>query len=103
MASDGNALERPGDYVRENRRGMFTDLVFAVTWVTLVNIIFRLIDGPTWAYYLFMLAGVLAYYGFVASLGVAEESRKGLRRGTEARRAADGGDTHTCRRPYSKP
>ena len=30
MASDGNALERLGTYVRENRQGMFTDLVFAV-------------------------------------------------------------------------
>ena len=77
MASDGNALERLGTYVRENRRGMFTDLVFAVAWVTLVNVIFRVVDGPTWAYYMFMFAGVLAYYGFVFSLRTAEESRDG--------------------------
>ena len=41
-----------------------------------MDVIFRLVDGPTRVYYLFMLAGVLAYYGFVASLGMAEESRK---------------------------
>ena len=76
MASEGNALERLGAYVRENRHGMFTDLVFAVAWVTLVNVIFRLVDGSTRAYYPFMLAGVLAYYGFIASLGMAEESQK---------------------------
>jgi hypothetical protein len=56
---------------------MFTDLVFAVAWVTLVNVIFRVVDGPTWAYYMFMFAGVLAYYGFVFSLRTAEESRDG--------------------------
>ena len=77
MASDGNALERLGTYVRENRHGMFTDLVFAVAWVTLVNVIFRVADGPTWAYYMFMFAGVLAYYGFVFSLRAAEESWEG--------------------------
>ena len=37
--------------------------------MTLVNVIFRLVDGSTRAYYLLMLAGVLAYYGFVVSLG----------------------------------
>ncbi|WP_254840191.1 hypothetical protein [Natronomonas marina] len=75
MASDGSVLERVGDYVRENRRGMFTDLVFAVAWVTLVNVFFRFVDGPTWAYYLFMLAGVVAYFGFVSSLEVAREGQ----------------------------
>jgi 4-amino-4-deoxy-L-arabinose transferase-like glycosyltransferase len=77
MASDGSALERVGDYVRENRHGMVTDLVFAVAWVTLVNVIFRVLDGPTWAYYLFMFAGVAAYFGFVYSLEAARESQGG--------------------------
>ena len=44
--------------------------------MTLMNVVFRLVDGPTWAYYLFMLAGVPACYGFIASLGMAKESRK---------------------------
>lgn len=71
MASDGTVLERVGEYVREHRHGMLTDLLFALVWVTLVNVFFRLVDGPMWAYYLFLAAGVLAYFGFVASLEAA--------------------------------
>ncbi|MCY4730141.1 hypothetical protein KY092_06175 [Natronomonas gomsonensis] len=71
MASDGNALERLGEYILENRGGIVTDLVFAVVWVTLVTVIFRFVDGPDWAYYLLMVAGVVAYYGFFLSLEVA--------------------------------
>lgn len=47
MASDGFVLDRAGEYVREYRHGIVTDLVFAVAWVTLVNVFFRFIDGPT--------------------------------------------------------
>ena len=71
MATDENLLHRVGVYVVENRRGMLGDLVFAVAWVTLVDVFFRFVDGPTWAYYLFMLAGVLAYFGFVFSAQAA--------------------------------
>lgn len=73
MASDGTVLHRLGTYVLENRRGMVGDLVFALAWVTLVNVIFRLVDGPNWAYYLFMFAGVLAYFGFIFSAQAALE------------------------------
>jgi hypothetical protein len=66
-------LERLGEYVRKNRSGMFTDLVFAIAWVTLVNVIFAVIDGPQWAYYMFMLAGIIAYFGLVWSLEIARE------------------------------
>lgn len=71
MASDENVFHRIGEYVRENRHGMLGDLVFAVVWVTAVNAFFRLVDGPTWAYYMFMVAGILAYYGFVYSVELA--------------------------------
>ncbi|MFW5963285.1 MAG: hypothetical protein ACOCQM_00370 [Natronomonas sp.] len=71
MTSDGNALERLGEYILENRGGIITDLVFAVVWVTLVTVIFRFVDGPDWAYYLLMLAGAVAYYGFFLSLEAA--------------------------------
>ena len=74
MASDGNVFRRIGEYVVENRRGMFGDLVFAVVWVTLVNVFFELVDGPTWAYYMFMFAGILAYFGFVFSVEWAAEA-----------------------------
>ena len=76
MAGDG-VLERLGDHLREHRGGIVTDLLFAVAWVTLVNALFRVVDGPTWAYYLFMAAGVVAYYGFFLSLEAAVAARDG--------------------------
>jgi hypothetical protein len=74
MASDGNVFQRLGEYVVENRRGMVGDLVFAVVWVTLVNLFFRVVDGPTWAYYMFMAAGIVAYFGFVFSVEAAAQA-----------------------------
>lgn len=71
MASDENVFHRIGEYVVENRHGMVGDLVFAIVWVTIVNAFFQLVDGPTWAYYMFMVAGVLAYFGLVYSAQVA--------------------------------
>lgn len=63
------------DYVRENRSGLVTDLVFAVVWVTIVTVVFEILDGPDWAYYAAMLAGVVAYFGFFASLEMAKKGR----------------------------
>ncbi|WP_129114937.1 hypothetical protein [Halegenticoccus tardaugens] len=60
-------------HVRENRSGMFVDLVFAMAWVTVVSIVFELLQGPRWAYYLAMFAGVVAYYGFFWSLEAAKD------------------------------
>ncbi|WP_049925525.1 hypothetical protein [Halopiger goleimassiliensis] len=56
---------------REERWGLAVDLVFAVAWVTMVDLIFRVIDGPQYAYYLLMLSGIVAYFGFFASLEAA--------------------------------
>lgn len=66
-------IDKIRDYVRENRSGMVVDLVFAVVWVTLVNVIFDVVQGPRWAYYLFMFAGVIAYLGFFSSLDAVRE------------------------------
>ncbi|WP_255170003.1 hypothetical protein [Natrononativus amylolyticus] len=67
---------------RRERWGMFVDLVFAVVWVTMVDLLFRVLEGPDLAYYGFMLAGIIAYFGFVTSLeaatgddGAGDESR----------------------------
>ncbi|WP_224447359.1 hypothetical protein [Haloprofundus salilacus] len=65
-------LEAIGKHVREHRRGMFVDLVFAMAWVTVVTIVFDLLKAPQWAYYLAMLGGVVAYYGFFWSLEAAK-------------------------------
>lgn len=67
-------IDRVRDYVREHRSGMLVDLVFAVVWVTIVSLIFDVVAGPQWAYYLFMFAGVVAYFGFFASLDLAREN-----------------------------
>ena len=61
-------LDAIRDHVREHKWGMLTDLAFAVVWVTIVSVFFDLVDGPRWAYYMFMLSGIVAYYGFMASV-----------------------------------
>lgn len=65
-------FERIGEHIRENRSGILTDLVFAIVWVTLVNAIFTVLDGPQWAYYLCLLAGIVVYFGLVVSLELAK-------------------------------
>ncbi|MCL9817271.1 hypothetical protein [Natronocalculus amylovorans] len=59
--------------VRAQKWGMVGDLAFAIVWVTIVSAIFSILDGPTWAYYMFMLAGIVAYFGFVGSLERAQQ------------------------------
>lgn len=63
------------NHVREHRSGMMSDLVFALVWVTIVEIFFNFVEGPQWAYYLFMLAGIVAYFGFFWSLELAKQQR----------------------------
>lgn len=52
---------------------MLHDLLFAVVWVTLVSLLFELVEGPRWAYYMLMLAGIPAYFGFVLSFEMARK------------------------------
>ncbi|NGM67516.1 hypothetical protein G6M89_00590 [Natronolimnobius sp. AArcel1] len=61
---------------REERWGLLVDLAFAVAWVTMVDLLFRVLEGPDWAYYMFMLAGIIAYFGFFASLELARSSER---------------------------
>lgn len=61
---------------REERWGILTDLMFAIVWVTMVGVFFDLVDGPRWAYYMFMFAGIVAYYGFFASLKWAKTAKE---------------------------
>lgn len=56
---------------REERWGLLLDLTFAILWVTMVELLFTVFEGPDWAYYMFMLAGVVAYFGLVWSLEAA--------------------------------
>lgn len=61
---------------REERWGILIDLAFAIIWVTFVDLLVGFLEGPTWAYYLLMLAGVVAYFGFFASLKQAKARQK---------------------------
>lgn len=64
------------EHVREHRFGMVSDLAFAIAWVTLVTIVFGALGGPTWAYYLSMAAGVLAYYGYMSQVEYVRSREK---------------------------
>ncbi|WP_276273006.1 hypothetical protein [Haloarcula litorea] len=67
-------LETVGDHIREHRSGMVVDFVFALVWVTVVTVVFDLLPGgPQWLYYLTLLGGVVAYYGFFWSLEAVRE------------------------------
>jgi hypothetical protein len=69
--------DRLREHVADNRSGMIVDLAFALVWVTGVTLLFEVLRGPQWAYYLFMLAGVAAYYAFFWSLALARERQRG--------------------------
>ena len=72
---DSSRSDRLRSYLATNRRGMFHDLVFALAWVTVVSLLFDFVfvDAPTWAYYMFMLTGIPAYFGFFISLEMAKQ------------------------------
>jgi len=72
-----SALDTIRGHLREHGRGMLVDLVFAVVWVTVVSLLFDLVDGPRWAYYLLMATGVVAYFGFFWSLSAARDRADG--------------------------
>ncbi|ELZ80511.1 MULTISPECIES: hypothetical protein [Haloferax] len=59
------------DHVATHRSEMVTDLLFALAWVTVVSLLFDVVDGPQWAFYLCLAAGVVAHYGFFASVEAA--------------------------------
>lgn len=71
-----------GDRLREqvtgNSQGMLYDLLFAVVWVTFISMLFEYIfvTAPTWAYYMFMLCGIPAYFGFFLSLEMARAQQR---------------------------
>ena len=70
-------VDRVRSQVAENRTGMLQDLTFAVVWVTLVSLLFDFAfpGAPQWVLYMFMLAGIPAYFGFFFSMAMAKEQR----------------------------
>ncbi|MDL5360361.1 hypothetical protein [Halalkalicoccus sp. NIPERK01] len=65
--------DRIREHVRENGTGMVHDLMFAVVWVAVVSFLFEFVfvSAPRWTFYMFMLAGIPAYFGFFLSLELA--------------------------------
>ncbi|MFC7019264.1 MULTISPECIES: hypothetical protein [Haloarcula] len=62
-------LEAIGRHIREHRSGMVVDMVFAIAWVTVVTVVLDvLMSAPQWLYYLTLLGGIVAYYGFFWTL-----------------------------------
>lgn len=72
-ATDEGVLGTVRRHVHEHRDGMVVDLVFALTWVTVVTVLFDVLQGPGWAYQLCLAAGVVAYFGFFTSLSLAKD------------------------------
>lgn len=68
-----SVIDRLREYAVTHQRGIVHDLLFALVWVGLVSAIFSVVDGPQWAYYLLMLTGVPAYFGFVYSWQLAKQ------------------------------
>ncbi|MGQ3412377.1 hypothetical protein ACT4ML_08945 [Natrinema sp. LN54] len=56
---------------RQERWGILTDLAFAVVWVTIVETVNYLLGPPTLVYYMLMLAGIVAYFGFIWNFELA--------------------------------
>ncbi|WP_435098923.1 hypothetical protein [Halorubrum sp. N11] len=69
--------DRLRTHVSENRGGMLSDLVFAIVWVTGVSLLydFAFANSPQWVLYMFMLAGIPAYFGFFISLEIAKKGQ----------------------------
>lgn len=61
---------------REERWGILTDLAFAVVWVTLVEFVNYFLEPPTTVYYLLMLAGIVAYFGFLWNFDLATSQER---------------------------
>ncbi|GAB3693015.1 hypothetical protein [Halorubrum pallidum] len=75
--TDQSFADRLRSQVRENRTGMVGDLVFAIIWVTFASLLydFAFPTAPRWVLYMFMLAGIPAYFGFFISVEMAKQSR----------------------------
>ncbi|SFR48772.1 MULTISPECIES: hypothetical protein [Halorubrum] len=72
---DPSVADRARNVLSENGTGMVQDLLFAFAWVGLVSLLydFAFSAAPQWVLYMFMLAGIPAYFGFFISLEIARE------------------------------
>ena len=70
--------DRARRVVSESGTGMVRDLLFAVAWVGVASLLydFGFPAAPSWVLYMFMLAGIPAYFGFFISLEIAREQNR---------------------------
>jgi len=61
-------IDRVREHVRENQDTVLADLAFAVVWVAVVTLLFDVLQGAQWIYHLTLAGGIVAHYGFFASL-----------------------------------
>ena len=73
-----SVADRARRIVSENGTGMLQDLLFAFAWVGLASLLydFAFPTAPRWVLYMFMLAGIPAYFGFFVSLEIAKENSR---------------------------
>jgi len=70
--ADESLADRVRSHIKGNRPGMIQDLAFAVVWDD-VSVLYDFVfsASPRWVLYMFMLAGIPAYFGFFISLEMA--------------------------------
>jgi len=75
QSTDPSVADRARTVLSENGTGMLQDLLFAFAWVGLASLLYEFAfpAAPQWVLYMFMLAGIPAYFGFFISLDVARE------------------------------
>ena len=73
--TEPSVADRARTVLSENGTGMAQDLLFALAWVGLASVLydFAFPTAPRWVLYMFMLAGIPAYFGFFISLEIAKE------------------------------
>lgn len=71
-----SSIDRFFGYLDREGHGMVFDLAFALGWVGLISVLFSLIGGPQWIYYALLVAGIPAYFLFVASWELAKQQQQ---------------------------
>ena len=75
QSTEPSVADRARTVLSENGTGMAQDLLFALAWVGLASVLYDFVfpTAPRWVLYMFMLAGIPAYFGFFISLEIAKE------------------------------
>lgn len=65
--------DRLREHVEEHQGGIVADMLFAVVWVTVASLLYELSgNAPRWVLWMYLLAGVPAYFLFFWSWELAK-------------------------------